>query len=101
MNVPPTAQGFDGPSVPDENSMNLRLTTRGTLQIIFPVAANYIELNYYQAQELAKGLRKGCKRLLRDGFAVQGCQPSDNFPWGRFGLNPGFPDTGEPPDDNQ
>jgi hypothetical protein len=109
MKVPPTAQGYDGPpnpgdGNPEEIALGLRLTTRGTIQIVFPCPINFIELNFYQAQELAKGLRKGCKKLLRDGFAVQSREPSDNFPWGRFGLAPdvpGVPDTGEPPPDSE
>lgn len=98
MNIPPTAQGYDGPPTPEPGgNMALNLTTHGTIQLLFTTPINVVELNYYQALELAKGLRKGCKRLLRDGFAVQGSQPSDKFPWGRFGLTPDFPDTGEPP----
>ncbi len=102
MKIPPTAQGFAGPPTPDEGSIGLRLTTHGTIQIVFPVPTNFVELNFYQAQELAKSLRKGCKKLLRDGLVVQGHPPSDNFPWGRFGLTPDFPgvpDTGDPPDE--
>lgn len=95
MKQPPTAQGFDGQSGPNEGSMNMRLTPHGTIQIILPIPVNFIELNFYQAQELAKELRKGCKKLLRDGFIVKGREPSDKFPWGRFGFDPATPDKGE------